>query len=178
MTGAVALTLLSTMTMAEGKGLYVGGGIVYEKFDELEDAGQALELHVGKEIANNFGAELRISKTFNEAKESGSVLWANGYFPSTQKVDMTTMGAFGTYTYSPIPQLSIVPKLGFNYISTKSTLTADVGSATVNKDETGTRFAYSLDVKYNINSKLTTYIGFSHIASDIQHISFGLESHF
>ena len=165
-TGALALTVLSTMTMAEGMGLYVGGGIVYEEVEDATNAGQAFEFHVGKEIANNFGAELRVSKTFNEANLKNNQVIG--------EYDITTLGAFGTYTYSPISQLSIVPKIGLNYLSVKSTIKA-LGYT---EQATETKLAYGLDVKYNINSNLSTYIGITQVGPQIQHLTIGVESHF
>ncbi len=176
-TGALAITVLSTIVMAETNDFYIGGGIVYEKIDGSDDMGQALELHVGKEIANNFGAELRISKTFNEAKYEGNYYWDQvNYVSGTIKVDVTTVGVFGTYTYSPISELSIVPKVGLNYVNSKLKYASGTATKDISNSESG--LAYGIDLKYNITPNFSSSIGYTRVAVDVQHITVGLERRF
>jgi len=175
-TGTLALTILSSMVMAETNNFYVGGGIVYESIDNL-DAGQASELHIGKKITNNFGAELRVSKTFNEAKYEGNYDWDKfRYVKGTQKADLTTLGLFGTYTYTPTPNLNIVPKIGLNYLN--GTVKFASGTATKEDTITDTALSFGVDLKYEITPDFGTYIGYTRVASDTQHFTVGLERRF
>jgi hypothetical protein len=179
--GALALTVTNTIAMAEMNNFYVGGGIVYEKIDGTDDAGKAFALHAGKEIEDNFGVEIRVSKTFDESEYTGAYpwvgsQWVDGNYNSKVKIDALTVATYGTYKYNPLPEITIIPKIGLNYTSVKTTVSS--GIYTRSDTDTDTSLSYGLDLKYNINPTFITYIGFTKIASDTQHITVGLERRF
>ena len=176
-TGALALSLISSIAMAEFNDIYVGGGIVYEKVDD-SDAGKAIESYIGAKIKNNFGAEIRMTKTFSEAENTRNYYWtrANGYYLTTNKIDITTVGLYGTYSYNLSPELSIDPKVGFMYVSSSQSFTS--GTVNAEEDNTESGLSYGVALKYNINNNWKTYASYVKVAKDVQHISIGVEKKF
>ena len=143
-TGALALSMVATMSMAEG--MYFGGGI--NNIDVgLDDNGVGFEAKIGNVFYNNFGIEGQISKTFSSSEENVDDL--------TLKIDTTAISAFATYSFQLAPQFTIMPKIGFSQYS------MDASISTANADDSSLGVAFGVDIKYQVTNDMNIYASYS-----------------
>ena len=92
-TGALALSLISNITMANNfNNIYVGGGIIIQEKIDGFGTGKAVEAYIGTTFDNKIGAEIKVTKTFDKAKTSFPQVFSNGVFSGTAESEVTTVG--------------------------------------------------------------------------------------
>ena len=173
-TVALAISMVTTMSMAED--MYFGGGIAMEmvegNYDGSSDTGTALELKVGKIFSNNFGIEGKITKTISSEKVDFDIENSN-YYDGGVKVDSTTFSVWAMYQYNLTNEFSISPKIGF--LSVQPSYSNNVAVKAVNTS----KVALGLEVKKNLPTLgFDIYAGYNYLASDLKHISFGIQKSF
>ena len=143
-TGALALSMVTTMSMAEG--MYFGGGL--NSIDVgLDDDAVGIEAKIGNVFYNNFGIEGQISKTFSSAEEKIENL--------TFKVDVLAISVFATYSHQLTPQFTIMPKIGFTQYS------MDASIDRISADDSSLGLSFGVDMKYHLNNNMNIYTSFS-----------------
>ena len=143
-TGALALSILTTMSMAEG--IYFGGGI--NNIDVgLSDNGIGFETKIGKVFYNHFGVEGQISKTFSSSEEKVDGI--------DFKVESMAISAFATYNHQLTPEFTIMPKIGFSQYS----MDASLGS--IDESDSSLGFAFGIDIKYQVTNDIKMYASIS-----------------
>lgn len=143
-TGALALSMVTTMSMAEGT--YFGGGV--NNIDVgLDDNGIGFETKIGQVFYNNFGIEGEISKTFSSSEEKIDSL--------NFKVDAMAISVFATYSHQLTPEFTIMPKIGFSQYS------MDASIDSVDESDSSLGFAFGIDIKYQLTNDINMYASFS-----------------
>ena len=169
-TGALALSMVATMSMAEG--MYFGGGI--NNMDVgTTDNGIGFEAKIGNVFYNNFGIEGEISKTFSSAED-------NNYYYNNLKIDAMAISAFATYSFQLAPQFTLMPKIGFSQYS----MDASLGS--IDESDSSLGFAFGIDIKYQVTNDIKMYASVSKYDPKIKgientlprHLSIGVEKKF
>ena len=176
LTGALALSMITTMSMAEN-GFYVGGGTAIEmvegSYNGSTDTGTALELKVGKIFSNNFGIEGKITKTISPAKVD-MLETSSTYYPDVE-VDITTFSLWAMYQYNITSDFSILPKIGF--VKADFEFTASNGVSLPKSNDS--KVAMGIEVKKNLPTLgFDIYAGYDYLASDVQQLSFGIQKSF
>ena len=169
LSGALALSMVATMGMAESK-MYIGVGTAMEMIesDMVDDMGMAIEFKIGTIFDNNFGVEGKVTKTISPAED-------DSFFRDRRNInaDMMTYSIFGTYHHRLSSDLIVSPKIGF--LKEEIILSAQ-GFTDSKFDDSG--MVFGVDIKKNISYNLDIYAGITHIEEDVNHVSFGLEKRF
>lgn len=102
------------------------------------------------DIIGNIGARLEYTKNISEN-------------PQFSKEDISRYGLFATYTLPILPNISLTPKIGlvktdgsFKIVDTFKTIT-----------DSSTSFTYGLEINYNVNDKMSAFIGYTDYGNEL-----------
>jgi len=103
----------------------------------------------------NIGVRLEYTKNISEN-------------PEFSAEDISRYGIFATYTLPLMGGLSLTPKIGM----TKTDSSFTVLDTLTAVSDTSTDFTYGLEINYDINEKVSAYVGYTDYGSnlDISHI--------
>jgi len=171
-TAAVLLTTSAYALELDTESLYAGGALAIESFDDF-DSGVALVLTGGAPFTKK--DEVGPGYFTAEAELTYSIVDSTLDFPSffgtnfTYDVSVFSLGAYAAYMYEINEQFFVKPRIGLVY----SSLSGDSIYSSP-----GFGLALGVQGGYKINDQFDATIGFNMLASNLTHLSAGIQYHF